>query len=62
MISKQEFARRRQKLMEMMADNSIAILTAAPEQTRNRDIHYPYRQDSDFFYLSGFPAALNCKL
>jgi len=55
MISKQEFTRRKEKLMEMMADNSIAILTAAPEQTRNRDIHYPYRQDSDFFYLTGFP-------
>lgn len=41
--------------MELMADNSIAILTAAPEQTRNRDIHYPYRQDSDLFYLTGFP-------
>lgn len=54
MISKQEFSRRRSKLMEMMASNSIAILTAAPEQTRNRDINYPYRQDSDFFYLTGF--------
>ena len=41
--------------MDMMADNSIAILTAAPEQTRNRDVNYPYRQDSDFFYLTGFP-------
>jgi len=41
--------------MEMMDSNSIAILTTAPEQTRNRDINYPYRQDSDFYYLSGFP-------
>ncbi len=55
MINKQEFARRRLKLMEMMDSNSIAILTTAPEQTRNRDINYPYRQDSDFYYLSGFP-------
>jgi Xaa-Pro aminopeptidase len=54
MISKQEFSRRRRKLMDMMASNSIAILTAAPEHTRNRDINYPYRQDSDFFYLTGF--------
>lgn len=41
--------------MDMMAENSIAILTAAPEQTRNRDVNYPYRQDSDFYYLCGFP-------
>ncbi|MBQ0712910.1 MAG: Xaa-Pro aminopeptidase [Porticoccus sp.] len=54
MIKQQEFARRRRKLIEMMDSNSIAILTAAPEQTRNRDVNYPYRQDSDFFYLSGF--------
>lgn len=54
-ISRQEFARRRRDLMEHMEDNSIAILPAAPERTRNRDVEYPYRQDSDFWYLSGFP-------
>jgi len=55
MISKQEFARRRRTLMELMAENSIAIITGAAERIRNRDTHYPYRQDSDFYYLSGFP-------
>ncbi|MGS2717325.1 Xaa-Pro aminopeptidase [Eionea flava] len=54
-ITKQEFSRRRKALMEHMAPNSIAILPAAGEKIRNRDAHYPYRQDSDFFYLSGFP-------
>ena len=54
-ISRQEFARRRRTLMEHLEDNSIVILPAAPERTRNRDIEYPYRQDSDFWYLSGFP-------
>lgn len=54
-ISKQEFARRRRALMALMEDNSIAILAAAPERTRNRDVEYHYRQDSDFWYLSGFP-------
>ena len=54
-ISRQEFARRRRTLMAQMEDNSIAILPAAPERTRNRDVEHPYRQDSDFWYLSGFP-------
>lgn len=53
-ISKQEFARRRKALMELMDDNSIAIVPAAPERTRSRDTEHHYRQDSDFYYLSGF--------
>ncbi|MEM9058040.1 MAG: aminopeptidase P N-terminal domain-containing protein, partial [Pseudomonadota bacterium] len=32
----------------------IAIVPAAPERVRNRDVVYPYRQDSDFYYLTGF--------
>ena len=54
-IPQSEFARRRQALMALMEPNSIAILPAAPEQVRNRDVEYPYRQDSDFQYLCGFP-------
>ncbi len=53
-IAKQEFTRRRKQLMAMMEDNSIAILPAAPERTRSRDTEYSFRQDSDFYYLSGF--------
>lgn len=53
-ISKQEFSRRRQHLMAHMEPNSIAILPAATEKIRNRDADYPYRQDSDFYYLTGF--------
>jgi Xaa-Pro aminopeptidase len=40
--------------MAHMEPNSIAILPAAPERTRSRDTEYLYRQDSDFYYLSGF--------
>ncbi len=54
-ISKKEFAERRRQLMAMMEPNSIAIVPAAPCRTRSRDTDYPYRQDSDFYYLSGFP-------
>ena len=49
-----EYHRRRQKLMSMMECGTIAVLPAAPVRTRNRDTEYPYRQDSDFFYLTGF--------
>ena len=53
-ISKTEFARRRKNLMAQMEPNSIAIIPSAREQVRSRDTEYPFRQDSDFFYLSGF--------
>ena len=53
-LSKQEFAERRTELMGLMEPNSIAILPAAPVRARNRDVDYPYRQDSDFYYLTGF--------
>ena len=32
----------------------IAVVPTAPERTRNRDSHYPYRYDSYFYYLTGF--------
>ncbi len=54
MITKQEFARRRKRLLEKMADHSIAIVPATPHPIRNRDVEYPYHPDSDFYYLSGF--------
>jgi len=53
-ISKAEFARRRKKLMGMMDRHSIAIIPGAREVTRSRDTEYPFRQNSDLFYLTGF--------
>ncbi len=41
--------------MRMMGDGSMAILPAAAQRIRNRDAEYPFRQDSDFQYLTGFP-------
>lgn len=52
-----EFVRRRKQLMRMIGREGIAILPAAPERFRNNDAHYPYRQDSDFHYLTGFGEA-----
>lgn len=50
-----EFRQRRREIMAQMEPNSIALLSAATPKVRNSHTHYPYRQDSDFFYLSGFP-------
>jgi Xaa-Pro aminopeptidase len=48
------FLTRRQRLLGVM-QQGIALIPTAPEQVRNRDAHYPYRSDSYFHYLSGFP-------
>lgn len=53
-MNRKEFGRRRRQLMRMMGKGSIAILPAAPTRTRNRDVEYAYRQDSNFVYLTGF--------
>ena len=49
-----EFKRRRRQLMRMVGQEGIAILPAAPPRTLSRDVEYRFRQDSDFFYLTGF--------
>src|SRR5262245_51404260 len=53
-MRKDEFARRRRQLMKMMGKGGIAILPAVPEKSRNNDVLYHYRPDSDLFYLTGF--------
>lgn len=54
-ISTEEFARRRRQLMQMAGEDAVLLIAAAPEQMRNADAAWPYRQDSDFHYLAGFP-------
>ena len=49
-----ERSRRRRSLMRTMGPGTIAIIPAAPVRKRNGDTEHPYRQDSDFYYLSGF--------
>ncbi len=49
-LDRKEFARRRRTLMRQMDENSVAILFTAPARTRNRDVEYPFRPDSDFYY------------
>lgn len=59
-LAQTEFSQRRQQLMAQMADNSIAIVPTAAETVRNRDVEHPFRQNSDFYYLSGFAEANAC--
>lgn len=54
MKQQSEFHRRRQALLAKMVPASVAVIFAAPEATRNADSEYPYRQNSDFWYLTGF--------
>ena len=54
-MDKREYARRRKRLMDMVDTGGIAIQPTAPERVRNRDVYYPFRPDSDFHYLTGFP-------
>jgi Xaa-Pro aminopeptidase len=48
------YATRRRRLAEAIGD-AVAVVPTAPERVRNRDSHYPYRFDSHFYYLTGFP-------
>jgi len=54
MITPGEFKQRRKLLMRRMKKNAVALLASASAVARNRDVEYPYRQDSDFHYLTGF--------
>lgn len=53
-MTEQEFLRRRRALLAKMAPASAALIFAAPEATRSADSEYPYRQNSDFWYFTGF--------
>jgi Xaa-Pro aminopeptidase len=46
--------KRRDELMQSMG-SGVAIIPTAPMRNRNRDIHFPFRPDSDFYYLTHFP-------
>ncbi len=54
MIASAEFRQRRDRLLQMLPADAAALVPAAPRQWRNRDAAWPYRQSSDFYYLTGF--------
>ena len=52
-ISREEYQNRRQTLMEKIGQGT-AIFRSAPTAVMHNDVEYPFRQDSDFYYLTGF--------
>ncbi|MBR8833918.1 MAG: aminopeptidase P N-terminal domain-containing protein [Stigonema ocellatum SAG 48.90 = DSM 106950] len=48
-----EYRQRREQLMSKIG-NGIAIFRSAPTAVMHNDVEYTFRQDSDFFYLTGF--------
>jgi len=53
MITSVEYQQRRQQLMAKIG-NGTAIFRSAPMAVMHNDVEYSFRQDSDFFYLTGF--------
>src|SRR5687767_13016767 len=47
------FIERRRRFAESI-DDGVALIPGAHEVVRNHDIHYEFRQNSDFFFLTGF--------
>lgn len=53
-MNQSEFKKRRKQLMQYIGMGNIALISSAGVRVRNRDVDYPFRQDSDFYYLTGF--------
>jgi len=54
MIKEQEYKRRREHFAAKLKKNSVAVLFSASYKIRSNDTEYPYRQNSNFYYLTGF--------
>jgi Xaa-Pro aminopeptidase len=54
MISHSAFQKRRQLLLQGLNSNALALIASAEDVLRNGDTHFPFRQNSDFLYFTGF--------
>ncbi|MEA2092285.1 MAG: aminopeptidase P N-terminal domain-containing protein, partial [Campylobacterota bacterium] len=54
MIKESEYKRRRDSFAKKLAKNSLTLLFSAKQKARSNDTNYPYRQNSNFYYLTGF--------
>lgn len=54
MITEKEYKNRRNTLVKKLAKNSLTVLFSAKNKARSNDTNYPYRQNSNFYYLTGF--------
>jgi len=53
MLPKQVFKKRREAFMRQMKEG-VALFLSAPSMIRNNDVEQEFRQDSNFYYLTGF--------
>src|SRR6266498_1080702 len=53
-LSKEFHTGRREALRQLMPPNSVAVIFAYPERVFSRDINYPYHQNPDLYYFSGY--------
>ncbi len=53
-MNKEIYQRRRQELLNQIGENDIVIVPTARVQSRNGDVDFRFRPDSDFYYLTGF--------
>ena len=53
-LDKKVYAERRQAVLDSLPEGSVLVLPSATEKIRNQDCEYPFRQSSDFWYLTGF--------
>ena len=54
MISEKEYKLRRDTLAKGMKSNSVGVIYSASHKSRSNDTEYPFRQNSNFYYLTGF--------
>ncbi|OIP54859.1 MAG: xaa-pro aminopeptidase [Helicobacteraceae bacterium CG2_30_36_10] len=60
MIGQKEYKKRRDKLAKSLSENSVGILFSASYRPRSNDTEYPYRQNSNFYYLTSFKEDNSC--
>ncbi|MGB8359765.1 MAG: aminopeptidase P N-terminal domain-containing protein, partial [Acidimicrobiia bacterium] len=49
------YSEARERLAKIVGSDGLAVIPAAHEVIRNFDVPHPFRQDSSFWYLTGFP-------
>lgn len=52
-ITSEEYLLRRKRLLEVLPENGLAIIAAAPVKMMNDVVPYTYRQDADYSYITG---------
>lgn len=60
MILESEYKKRRKRLASKLVKNSVAVLFSAEYKTRSNDTEYPFRQNSNYYYMSGFLEDKSC--